>query len=200
MRFPRCGLLLVSTANGTACCWLLPSVRLCPLKGSIAAASKPKLIAEVRAGGKQTAQQAEVVRPSSTAGSVDAKSRQEVFFKVQRAVSVLLTLQELRLLAAVVAKNAVGSSWRKIIATREWSRVPGVRAGRQALFLLQASQGPAGTPLASTRSGSLCDCNAALAGPHESTALSHEFFFSKKMVLWAGRSHSYVHPLGPTCR
>ena len=33
--------------------------------------------------------------------------------------------QELRLLAAVVAKNAVGSNWRKVLATREWSRVPG---------------------------------------------------------------------------
>eukprot|EP00879_Flechtneria_rotunda_P019231 GHRR01020193.1.p1 GENE.GHRR01020193.1~~GHRR01020193.1.p1 ORF type:complete len:258 (+),score=91.10 GHRR01020193.1:339-1112(+) len=29
-----------------------------------------------------------------------------------------------RLLAVVVAKNAVGSSWRKTLGTREWSRVP----------------------------------------------------------------------------
>lgn len=29
-----------------------------------------------------------------------------------------------RLLAAVIAKNAVGSSWRKTLGTREWSRVP----------------------------------------------------------------------------
>lgn len=27
-------------------------------------------------------------------------------------------------MAAVVAKNAVGSSWRKTLGTREWSRVP----------------------------------------------------------------------------
>lgn len=30
-------------------------------------------------------------------------------------------------MAAVVAKNAVGSSWRKTLGSREWSRVPGVR-------------------------------------------------------------------------
>lgn len=36
-----------------------------------------------------------------------------------------LPLQELRLLAVVVAKNAVGSNWRKTMATREWSHVPG---------------------------------------------------------------------------
>lgn len=30
----------------------------------------------------------------------------------------------MRLLAAVVAKNGVGSSWRKTIGSREWSRVP----------------------------------------------------------------------------
>lgn len=34
-------------------------------------------------------------------------------------------LQEGRLMAAVVAKNAVGSSWRKTLGSREWSRVPG---------------------------------------------------------------------------
>ena len=28
-------------------------------------------------------------------------------------------------MAVVVAKNAVGSSWRKTMATREWSQVPG---------------------------------------------------------------------------
>ena len=33
--------------------------------------------------------------------------------------------QEGRLMAAVVAKNAVGSSWRKTLGSREWSRVPG---------------------------------------------------------------------------
>ena len=33
-------------------------------------------------------------------------------------------VQSIRLLAAVIAKNAVGSSWRKTLGTREWSRVP----------------------------------------------------------------------------
>jgi hypothetical protein len=33
-------------------------------------------------------------------------------------------LQPTRLLAAVIAKNTVGSSWRKTLGTREWSRVP----------------------------------------------------------------------------
>ena len=33
-------------------------------------------------------------------------------------------LQDSRLLAVVVAKNAVGSSWRKCVGTREWSHVP----------------------------------------------------------------------------
>ncbi|KAL4518028.1 hypothetical protein Ndes2526A_g01512 [Nannochloris sp. 'desiccata'] len=32
--------------------------------------------------------------------------------------------EESRLLAVVVAKNAVGSSWRKTVASREWSHVP----------------------------------------------------------------------------
>jgi hypothetical protein len=41
-----------------------------------------------------------------------------------------------RLLAAVVAKNAVGSSWRKTVATREYSRLPEAeRAGVRALAL-----------------------------------------------------------------
>jgi hypothetical protein len=35
-----------------------------------------------------------------------------------------LVLQSIRLLAVVIAKNAVGSSWRKTLGTREWSRVP----------------------------------------------------------------------------
>lgn len=39
-------------------------------------------------------------------------------------VSVLWCLQAIRMLAAVIAKNAVGSSWRKTLGTREWSRVP----------------------------------------------------------------------------
>lgn len=33
-------------------------------------------------------------------------------------------MQHVRLLAAVLAKNAVGSSWRKTLGTREWSRIP----------------------------------------------------------------------------
>ena len=33
-------------------------------------------------------------------------------------------LQHVRLLAVVLAKNAVGSSWRKTLGTREWSRIP----------------------------------------------------------------------------
>ena len=32
-------------------------------------------------------------------------------------------MQDVRLLAAVIAKNAVGSSWRKTVDSREWSRV-----------------------------------------------------------------------------
>lgn len=32
-------------------------------------------------------------------------------------------MQPVRLLAAVIAKNAVGSSWRKTVDSREWSRV-----------------------------------------------------------------------------
>ena len=54
-------------------------------------------------------------------------------------------LQEGRLMAAVVAKNAVGSSWRKTLGSREWSRVPGAwpaslsrQAGRQAASLCAA--------------------------------------------------------------
>lgn len=39
-------------------------------------------------------------------------------------MSVLWCLQAIRMLAAVIAKNAVGSSWRKTLGTREWSRVP----------------------------------------------------------------------------
>ena len=33
-------------------------------------------------------------------------------------------MQAIRLLAAVIAKNAVGSSWRKTLGSREWSKVP----------------------------------------------------------------------------
>ncbi|KAK9829330.1 hypothetical protein WJX72_005222 [[Myrmecia] bisecta] len=50
-----------------------------------------------------------------------------------------------RLLAAVVAKNAVGSSWRKTLGTREWSRVPesekaAVRDGALSLLLNDVSE------------------------------------------------------------
>ncbi|BDA43024.1 Importin-11 [Coccomyxa sp. Obi] len=49
-----------------------------------------------------------------------------------------------RLLAAVIAKNAVGSSWRKTLGTREWSRVPpdekaGVRATALRLLFSEGS-------------------------------------------------------------
>lgn len=55
--------------------------------------------------------------------------------------------QPIRLLAVVVAKNAVGSSWRKTLGTREWSRVPDeekavVREG--AVQLLLAGERPGG--------------------------------------------------------
>ena len=48
--------------------------------------------------------------------------------------------QEFRMLAAIVAKNAVGSSWRKTLGSREWSRVPdeekaAVRTGTLQLLL-----------------------------------------------------------------
>lgn len=32
-------------------------------------------------------------------------------------------MQPLRLLAAVVAKNVVGASWRKTLGSREWARI-----------------------------------------------------------------------------
>jgi len=49
-------------------------------------------------------------------------------------------VQATRLLACVVAKNAVGSSWRKTLGSREWSKVPEeekvmVRDGALALLL-----------------------------------------------------------------
>lgn len=52
--------------------------------------------------------------------------------------------QASRLLAAVIAKNAVGSSWRKTLGTREWSRVPpdekaGVRATALRLLFSEGS-------------------------------------------------------------
>ncbi|KAL4857828.1 Importin-11 [Chlorella vulgaris] len=40
------------------------------------------------------------------------------------AAEVQAVPEEGRLMAAVVAKNAVGSSWRKTLGSREWSRVP----------------------------------------------------------------------------
>ena len=41
-----------------------------------------------------------------------------------RLSAISAFLQSARLLAAIVAKNAVGSSWRKTMGSREWSRVP----------------------------------------------------------------------------
>ena len=41
-----------------------------------------------------------------------------------RRTCVVCCLQNVRLLATVLAKNAVGSSWRKTLGTREWSRIP----------------------------------------------------------------------------
>ncbi|KAG2435256.1 hypothetical protein HXX76_007334 [Chlamydomonas incerta] len=53
--------------------------------------------------------------------------------------------EPIRLLAVVVAKNAVGSSWRKTLGTREWSRVPDeekavVRDGAVQLLLADPSE------------------------------------------------------------
>ncbi|GLI59709.1 hypothetical protein VaNZ11_001566 [Volvox africanus] len=52
--------------------------------------------------------------------------------------------EPIRLLAVVVAKNTVGSSWRKTLGTREWSRVPDaekavVREGAMQLLLTDPS-------------------------------------------------------------
>lgn len=49
--------------------------------------------------------------------------------------------QPTRLLAAVILKNTVGSSWRKTLGTREWSRVPAEeKAGvREAVLKLLLS-------------------------------------------------------------
>jgi hypothetical protein len=54
-------------------------------------------------------------------------------------------LQATRLLAAVLAKNAVGSSWRKTLGTREWSRVPaeekaGVRGAALRLLFAEPAE------------------------------------------------------------
>ncbi|KAG2494047.1 hypothetical protein HYH03_007693 [Edaphochlamys debaryana] len=53
--------------------------------------------------------------------------------------------EPIRLLAVVVAKNAVGSSWRKTLGSREWSRVPDsekavVREGALQLLLQDPSE------------------------------------------------------------
>jgi hypothetical protein len=61
--------------------------------------------------------------------------------------------QATRLLAAVIAKNAVGSSWRKTLGTREWSRVPGeekvtVREAVLRLLLADPSERCAAAPWA----------------------------------------------------
>jgi hypothetical protein len=56
------------------------------------------------------------------------RRRREAPLKTQSILSLTLAPcahpQESRLLAVVVAKNAVGSSWRKTVGSREWSRVP----------------------------------------------------------------------------
>ena len=57
----------------------------------------------------------------------------------------LATRRQSRLLAAVVAKNAVGSSWRKTVATRTYSRLPDAERGAVralALELLFAEPSP----------------------------------------------------------
>ena len=52
-------------------------------------------------------------------------------------------MQAIRLVAAVIAKNAVGSSWRKTLGSREWSKVPdGEKAAvREAAARLLLSEG-----------------------------------------------------------
>ena len=50
-----------------------------------------------------------------------------------------------RLMAAIVAKNAVGSSWRKTMGTKEWSRVPSeekafVRSAVEGMLLSDPSE------------------------------------------------------------
>jgi hypothetical protein len=64
--------------------------------------------------------------------------------EANRAASPLPGAQPTRLLAAVIAKNTVGSSWRKTLGTREWSRVPteekaGVREAVLRLLLSDPS-------------------------------------------------------------
>ena len=54
-------------------------------------------------------------------------------------------LQATRVLAAVLAKNAVGSSWRKTLGSREWSRVPaeekaGVRSAALRLLFAEPAE------------------------------------------------------------
>lgn len=53
-------------------------------------------------------------------------------------------VQAIRLVAAVIAKNAVGSSWRKTLGSREWSKVPdqekaAVRSAAARLLLSEDS-------------------------------------------------------------
>ena len=54
-------------------------------------------------------------------------------------------VQAIRLVAAILAKNAVGSSWRKTLGSREWSKVPDqekeeVRKAAARLLLSEDSQ------------------------------------------------------------
>ena len=53
-------------------------------------------------------------------------------------------MQAIRLVAGVIAKNAVGSSWRKTLGSREWSKVPdqekaAVRSAAARLLLSEDS-------------------------------------------------------------
>ena len=53
-------------------------------------------------------------------------------------------VQAIRLIAGVIAKNAVGSSWRKTLGSREWSKVPdqekaAVRSAAARLLLSEDS-------------------------------------------------------------
>lgn len=54
-----------------------------------------------------------------------------------RCVSLLYIFkQEVRLLALVVAKNAVGSNWSKQVQTREWKKVPGMYMSAHVVVLM----------------------------------------------------------------
>ncbi|KAL3137525.1 hypothetical protein ABBQ38_004810 [Trebouxia sp. C0009 RCD-2024] len=48
----------------------------------------------------------------------------QALLDISSAIGAHYVSESVRLLATVLAKNAVGSSWRKTLGTREWSRVP----------------------------------------------------------------------------